>query len=68
MTRPDLSHVDLLCHLQRAAQTLGCRFVVHDAGADLVELLELSGLDRVLLADPPTTALAGPPASPDPGS
>jgi ABC-type transporter Mla MlaB component len=50
--RPDLGTVEALCELQRAAQRLGCTVRVHDASAELREVINLAGLAEVLLADP----------------
>jgi hypothetical protein len=47
--RPDLALVDGLARLQLAAQHLGCSIRLREAGAELVELLDLCGLGEALL-------------------
>jgi ABC-type transporter Mla MlaB component len=43
--------VDQLARLQLEAQRLGCSIRVRNACAELRELIELSGLDDVVVAD-----------------
>ena len=49
--RPDMGIVDQLARLQLEAQRLGCSLRLHDICRELVELLELSGLDDIIVAD-----------------
>jgi len=49
--RPDMAVVDQLARLQLEARRLGCSIQLRNACAGLVELLELSGLDVVILND-----------------
>jgi len=49
--RPDMAVVDQLARLQLEARRLGCSIRLRNACAELVELLELSGLDDVVVAD-----------------
>jgi anti-anti-sigma regulatory factor len=49
--RPDLSVVDQLARLQLEARRLGCSIRVRNACPHLRELIELSGLDDVVVAD-----------------
>jgi hypothetical protein len=46
-----MSVVDQLARLQLEARRLGCTIGVRNACAELVELVELSGLDDVIVAD-----------------
>lgn len=46
--RPDLTVVDELARLQLAARRLGCSIRLGDACIELVELLDLVGLDDVV--------------------
>ncbi|MBV8386815.1 MAG: hypothetical protein JO248_10700 [Acidimicrobiia bacterium] len=43
--------VDRLARLHLEAKRLGCTIILRGVGADLVELLELSGLDEIVVAD-----------------
>jgi len=43
--------VDQLARLQLEARRLGCSICLRNACSELVELLELSGLDDVVVAD-----------------
>ena len=43
--------VDQLARLQLEAQRLGCSIRIHRACRELVELLELSGLDDVVVRE-----------------
>ena len=47
----DMAVVDQLARLQLEARRLGCSIRLRNACAELVELLELSGLDDVVVAD-----------------
>jgi ABC-type transporter Mla MlaB component len=49
--RPDMAVVDQLARLHLEAKRLGCSIVLRNVGPDLVEMLELSGLDDVVVAD-----------------
>ena len=49
--RPEVGIVDQLARLQLEAQRLGCSLRLHDICRELVELLELSGLDDIIVAD-----------------
>jgi hypothetical protein len=49
--RPDMAVVDQLAHLQLEARRLGCSIRLRNACSDLVELLQFSGLDDVVIAD-----------------
>lgn len=46
--RPDLALVDHLARVRLTARRLGCTIELRHAGAELLELLELVGLDEVL--------------------
>lgn len=52
----DLGAVDELCRLAVAANRLGCRVQLLDVEPALRDLLVLSGVDEVLLADTPDPA------------
>ena len=43
--------VDQLARLQLEAQRLGCSICLHHVSRELVDLLELAGLDGVVVAD-----------------
>jgi ABC-type transporter Mla MlaB component len=49
--RPDMAIVDRLARLQLEAQRLGCSIRLRNASTELLELLELAGLDDVIAAD-----------------
>ena len=49
--RPDMEIVDQLARLQLEAQRLGCSIRLRHVCRELVELLELAGLDDVVVAD-----------------
>lgn len=49
MDDPDLGTVEALCVLQLAARRLGCTVRVCDASDRLRELINLAGLDDVLI-------------------
>ena len=49
--RPDLSVVDRLARLQRAARRLGCSIRLRDACPELVGLVDLVGLGEALPAE-----------------
>lgn len=49
---PDLAAVELLARLTLVARRLGCSVRVERPSPELRELLALTGLDEVLLADP----------------
>ncbi|MBV8162242.1 MAG: STAS domain-containing protein [Acidimicrobiia bacterium] len=49
--RADMAVVDQLARLQLEARRLGCSIRLLHAGAELRELLALSGLDDVIVAD-----------------
>jgi ABC-type transporter Mla MlaB component len=49
--RPDIGIVDQLARLQLEAHRLGCSIRVHHVCRELVELLELSGLDDVVIVE-----------------
>jgi len=49
--RPDMGIVDQLARLQLEAQRLGCSIRLRHVTSELVELLELAGLDDVVVAD-----------------
>ena len=48
---PDMAVVDQLARLQLEARRLGCSIRLRNACSDLVELLQFSGLDDVVIAD-----------------
>jgi anti-anti-sigma regulatory factor len=48
----DVEPVDELCRLALTARRLGCRVVLVDVDPELRELLEIAGVDEILLADP----------------
>jgi ABC-type transporter Mla MlaB component len=57
---PDAVTVDALARLQLGACRHGCRVVLRNASAPLLELVELMGLANVLSEDtPPTRAVHG---------
>ncbi|MDE0802465.1 MAG: STAS domain-containing protein [Acidimicrobiales bacterium] len=45
----DLGEVDLLCRLALSAKRLGCRVHLTDVSPELRSLIELAGMDAVLL-------------------
>ena len=47
----DMEAVDELCRLALSAGRLGCRVVLVDVEPELRDLLELAGVDEVLLDD-----------------
>ena len=47
----DMAVVDQLARLQLEARRLGCSIRLRNACSELLELLELSGLDDVIVAD-----------------
>ena len=49
--RPEVGIVDQLARLQLEAQRLGCSIRLRHVCRELVELLELAGLDAVVVAD-----------------
>jgi ABC-type transporter Mla MlaB component len=49
--RPDMAVVDQLARLQLEARRLGCSIRLRNVCSELVELLELSGLDDVVVAE-----------------
>ena len=49
--RVDMAVVDQLARLQLEARRLGCSILLRHATAELVELIELSGLDDVVVSD-----------------
>jgi hypothetical protein len=49
----DMGLVDGLARLQLTARRLGCRIRLQEAGAQLSDLLILSGLAEILVAEPP---------------
>ena len=49
ITEPDLLALDVLACLQLTARRLGVSIRLHNAGADLVDLLVLAGLADVLV-------------------
>ena len=57
-THSDLSEVDLLCRLALSAKRLGCHIHLSGVSPELRSLIELAGMDGVLLdtdhADPLT--------------
>ena len=60
MTAPqslDMEAVDELCRLALCASRLGCRVVLVDVDPELHDLLELAGVDELLLRDPKTEDL-----------
>jgi ABC-type transporter Mla MlaB component len=50
-SRPDMEIVDQLARLQLQARRLGCSIRVRRACAELRELIELSGLEDVLVSE-----------------
>lgn len=56
-TTPNLGEVDLLCRLALSARRLGCRVHLSDVSPELRSLIELAGLDRLLLAPEPRDPL-----------
>ncbi len=56
MTEPetslDMDAVDELCRLALSAGRLGCRVLLADVEPALREVLELAGVDELLLDDP----------------
>lgn len=54
-TAPDMAAVDELCQLALAAHRLGCRVQLLDVEPDLRDLLELAGVDHLLLDTRPTS-------------
>jgi len=48
---PDMAVVDQLARLQLEARRLGCSICLRNVCAELVELLELSGLDDVVVSE-----------------
>lgn len=48
-TYSDLSEVDLLCRLALSAKRLGCRVHLSGVSPELRSLIELAGMDGVLL-------------------
>ena len=48
---PDMAVVNQLARLQLEARRLGCSIRLRNACSELIELLELSGLDDVIVAD-----------------
>jgi hypothetical protein len=49
--RPDMSVVDQLARLQLEARRLGCSIRLRHACPELVELIEFSGLEDVVILD-----------------
>ena len=49
---PHLGTVDALARLRLAARRLGCELRLRNAGADLLELVSLVGLEEVLTVEP----------------
>ena len=49
--RPDMAIVDRLARLQLEARRLGCSIQLRNACPELVELIELSGLDEVFVEE-----------------
>jgi ABC-type transporter Mla MlaB component len=49
--RPDMGVVDQLARLQLEARRLGCSIRLRNVCTELMELLELAGLDDVVVAD-----------------
>ncbi|HEV3352556.1 MAG TPA: hypothetical protein VG076_06510 [Acidimicrobiales bacterium] len=50
-SRADMGVVDQLARLQLEARRLGCQIRLRHACAELVELIRLSGLEDVVVAD-----------------
>jgi hypothetical protein len=50
-SHPDLALVDRLARLELAARRIGCHIVVHAAGTELAELLDLVGLRDLVSTD-----------------
>ncbi|MBV8981472.1 MAG: hypothetical protein JO086_11275 [Acidimicrobiia bacterium] len=48
--RPDMVVVDRLARLHLEAKRLGCTIILRNVSSELAELLELSGLDDVVVA------------------
>ncbi|MFN2478681.1 MAG: hypothetical protein ABR615_05855 [Pseudonocardiaceae bacterium] len=48
LNRPDLDVVDQLARLQLAARRLGCKIRLRDACVELLELLDLLGLEEIV--------------------
>ena len=49
--RPDMAVVDRLARLQLEARRLGCSIRLRNVCSELAELIELSGLDDVIVDD-----------------
>lgn len=50
---PDLGEVDVLCRLALSAKRLGCRVHLTHVSPELRSLIELAGMDDVLLRPDP---------------
>jgi ABC-type transporter Mla MlaB component len=49
--RPDMAIVDRLARLQLEARRLGCSIRLRNASTELLELLELAGLEDLVVVD-----------------